>query len=59
MRTRGCGVRERTRLTFTIGKFAAVDLFDGNASSHDPRTQFFNWALMDNGAWDHPADAKG
>jgi high affinity Mn2+ porin len=52
-------VQDENHLTFTIGKLAAVDLFDGNAISHDPRTQFFNWALMDNGAWDYPADAKG
>ena len=44
------GVRDRNHLTFTVGKLAAVDLFDGNAISHDPRTQFMNWALMDNGA---------
>ena len=47
------------RITLTIGKFSAADIFDGLSYSHDPRTQFLNWALMDNGAWDYPANAKG
>jgi high affinity Mn2+ porin len=54
------GGRQRTeRLTFTVGKLAAGDIFDDNAYSHDPRTQFLNWSLMTNGAWDYPADARG
>lgn len=53
------GRQNGERLTFTLGKLSAVDLFDGNTHSHDPRTQLLNWALMDNGAWDYPADAKG
>ncbi|HZZ17821.1 MAG TPA: carbohydrate porin [Opitutaceae bacterium] len=47
------------RLTFTAGKFSVADIFDSNAYSHDARTQFLNWALVDDGAWDYPADAKG
>jgi len=46
-------------LTLTLGKFSATDIFDNNSYSHDSRTQFLNWALMDNGAWDYPADVKG
>jgi high affinity Mn2+ porin len=53
------GVEDIDRLTLTLGKFAATDVFDDNAYSHDPRTQFLNWALMDSGAWDYPANAKG
>jgi high affinity Mn2+ porin len=48
-----------SRLTLTAGKFSAADVFDNNAYSHDPRTQFMNWALFDNGAWDYPADVRG
>jgi high affinity Mn2+ porin len=48
-----------SRLTFTIGKFAASDIFDDNRYSHDPRSQFLNWALMDSAAWDYPANARG
>ncbi len=43
----------------TAGKFSIMDYFDNNPFSHDPRTQFYNWALMGNGAWDYPADTKG
>jgi len=53
------GYRDISRLTVTIGKFAIPDLFDDNSYSHDPRTQFQNWALMDAGAWDYGADQKG
>src|SRR5207245_7100650 len=42
-----------------VGKMAATDIFDDNAYSHDPRGQFLNWALMDNGAWDYPANTRG
>ncbi len=53
------GAQATERLTLTLGKLSATDLFDGNTYSHDSRTQLLNWALMDNGAWDYPADAKG
>src|SRR5581483_10351470 len=47
------------RLRSTAGRFALSDFFDNNSYSHDPRTQFMNWALMYNGAWDYPADSRG
>jgi high affinity Mn2+ porin len=47
------------RVVVTVGKMAAIDQFDDNAYAHDPRVHFLNWALMANGAWDYPADAKG
>ena len=47
------------RLTFTLGRFGAKDIFDGNAYANDARTQFMNWSLMANGAWDYPADSLG
>jgi len=47
------------RLTFSIGKFSLADFYDNNPYSHDPRTQFMNWVLMDNGAWDYPANTRG
>jgi len=49
----------RDRLTFVLGKFALNDFFDNNSYSHDPRSQFLNWALMDHGAWDYASDNKG
>lgn len=47
------------RIVFTAGKFSMSDLYDKNIYSHDPRSQFINWALMSNGAWDYPANTKG
>ena len=48
-----------SRITVTAGKFAISDFYDKNPYSHDPRSQFFNWSLMSNGAWDYPANTKG
>ena len=53
------GKQDVSRLTLTLGKFSAKDVFDNNAYANDPRTQFMNWALMANEAWDYPADALG
>ncbi len=47
------------RITLIAGRFSLSDFFDNNEYSHDPRTQFLNWALMDNGAWDYAADTTG
>ena len=48
-----------SRITITAGKFSIADFYDDNAYSHDPRSQFLNWSLMSNGAWDYPADTRG
>ena len=53
------GLKSRRYFSLTIGKFGMADFFDGNEFSHDPRGQFMNWALMDNGAWDYPANTRG
>ena len=53
------GYRDIDRITFTIGKMSATDIFDDNRFSHDPRTQFMNWSIMYNGAWDYPANTRG
>jgi high affinity Mn2+ porin len=53
------GAQEKSNFTITLGKMAAGDVFDENSYSHDPRTQFMDWALMANGAWDYPADTRG
>jgi hypothetical protein len=39
----GGGVDER-RLVPTAGIFPLIEVFDDNAYSHDPRTQFLNWS---------------
>ena len=48
-----------SRIVISAGKFAISDFFDDNKYSHDPRTQFLNWSLMSNGAWDYPANTRG
>lgn len=53
------GSRPLERLTITVGKICMADLFDDNSYSHDPRTQFLSWGLMDNGAWDYAANVRG
>ncbi|WP_264511577.1 carbohydrate porin [Flavobacterium sp. N1719] len=47
------------RIDITVGKLSMADFFDQNSYSHDPRTQFMNWALMDAGAWDYAANTRG
>ncbi len=53
------GKRDVSRLTLTLGRMSAKDIFDNNAYGNDPRTQFMNWAFMANEAWDYPADPLG
>ena len=53
------GTIPSSRIVISAGKFSMSDFFDDNSYSHDPRTQFMNWALMSNGAWDYPANTKG
>lgn len=48
-----------SRITLHIGKFCLADFFDDNAYDHEARSQFLNWSLMANGAWDFAADTKG
>lgn len=48
-----------SRLTLTLGKVSAKDIFDNNAYANDTRSQFMNWAFMANEAWDYPADSLG
>ena len=43
----------------TVGKFSIVDVFDTNSYAHDPRSDFFNWSIVDSGAFDYAGDAWG
>ena len=47
------------RLVITVGKISVTDLFDVNQYAHDPRNDFFNWALTDAGTFDYAADSWG
>lgn len=47
------------RITINAGKFGIADFIDQSPVSHDPRMDFMNWALMNNGAFDYPANTRG
>lgn len=51
--------RTQNNLVITMGKFSVTDIFDGNDYAHDPSQDFFNWAVIDAGAFDYAADAWG
>ncbi|GAA6120495.1 carbohydrate porin [Acidovorax sp. FG27] len=53
------GMVDKRRLVLTAGNLSVTDVFDANAYSHDPRTQFLNWSVMTHGAYDFAADARG
>jgi hypothetical protein len=53
------GSRPVTRYTIVVGRFTLTDFFDNNRYSHDPRSQFIEWSVMYNGAWDYAADTRG
>ena len=53
------GRQDISRLTFTMGEFSTLDIFDPNTYAEDPHTQFMNWAMVGNLAWDYAADSVG
>ena len=53
------GKPDISRLTFTLGRFSPLDICDNNAYASDPHTQFMNWAMMGNLAWDYGQDTLG
>jgi high affinity Mn2+ porin len=53
------GLRDISRVTLTVGRLSAKDIFDNNSYANDPRTQFMSWAFMANQAWDYPGDSLG
>ncbi|HXR90087.1 MAG TPA: carbohydrate porin [Steroidobacteraceae bacterium] len=48
-----------TRIEIKAGVLAANDDFDLNRYANSTRTQFMNWSLWNNGAWDFAADTRG
>jgi len=50
---------DANRLTFTVGKYAVVDIFDDNRYAHDPASTFLNWSIIEMGAFDYAADSWG
>ena len=53
------GNLDKNRVVVSYGKFATLDFFDQNSYSHDPRTQFQNFAIFSMGAYSYAADTKG
>lgn len=53
------GQRDISRVTLTVGRMSAKDIFDNNTYANDSRSQFMNWAFMANEAWDYPGDSLG
>jgi high affinity Mn2+ porin len=53
------GTQTANRLVFTIGKYSIVDIFDTNIYAHDPRNDFLNWSIIDQGAFDYAANGWG
>lgn len=47
------------RIEIRVGKMALSDQFDVNSVGSDPNTQFENWTVDNNGAWDFAADGRG
>ena len=47
------------RIEVFAGKLALSDLFDLNRYANSTRTQFMDWALFQNSAWDFAADTRG
>lgn len=53
------GTEAARRLELKVGRMAAADDFDENRYANSPRTQFMNWSLMNNTAWDYAANTRG
>jgi len=53
------GLRDRDRLTLTVGKVAVPDFVDQVSLSNDPHTHFMSWGLFASAAYDYPADTRG
>jgi hypothetical protein len=53
------GTQAARRLELKIGRMAAPDDFDQNRYAGSARTQFLNWSLRDDTAWDYAANARG
>ena len=53
------GKQDISRITLTLGEISVLDIFDQNSYAGDPASQFLNWALVGNEAWDYPANSLG
>ena len=53
------GTQSVRRIEIKLGKMAANDDFDKNRYADSTRTQFMNWSLWNDSAWDFAADTRG
>ena len=53
------GKQDISRLTLQLGRFAVLDVFDGNSLAKDTRKDFMNWSMWAPGAFDYAADKLG
>jgi high affinity Mn2+ porin len=53
------GKQDISRITVTAGRFAILDIFEGNSYSHDPRVDFLNWNMYCCGSYDVTMDKIG
>jgi high affinity Mn2+ porin len=53
------GTEAVQRLEFKAGRLSVSDDFDKNRYAGSTRTQFMNWSLWQNTAWDYAADTRG
>jgi high affinity Mn2+ porin len=53
------GKQDISRITITAGRFAVLDIFEGNTYSHDPRVDFLNWNMYCCGSYDVIMDKIG
>lgn len=53
------GTEATTRLELKIGRMAVNDDFDRNRYAGAARTEFMNWSLWANTAWDYAANTRG
>jgi hypothetical protein len=52
-------VVDSRRVVLTAGTFTALDVFDRNNVTWDPRQTFLNMAFMTHSSWDFAADSRG
>lgn len=53
------GLRPTERIVVSAGKLSTADIFDLNSYANNTRTQFMNWALLNDPAYDYAADTRG
>jgi len=53
------GTEAAQRLELKVGLLSVADDFDRNRYAGSTRTEFMNWSLLQNTAWDYAADTRG